>query len=286
MRCFTILLVGLESSLTRTLRLSLKALAHKMSFQFSFLEHKPSGNNFIIKKGKIIDLLVITSDMDNKYHAGLEYVSRLRKNHPRIPFILTAQHPDLEGEKIARSLGGLLSVALISNHEQIVWSIISAANQMVENRPNLLKKSSHHLNIYSYSDYHQLLHDYYSGKKRLNPRYSMNILAKKLGYKTKGSIYAIIHNGVLIPLKMAVRFAQVMELGSDEICYFCALVGYCNAKSSSERNHYFQQLKHSNPDFKGLESATLSEKPAYHTVRSLSQTIRRRRRLPVRLSHP
>jgi len=99
------------------------------------------------------------------------------------------------------------------------------------------------ISIYNFTSYREFLHDYYKEQKRRNPSFSYQIFANKAGFKAKTFIYKVIKGKKALAKSSTLKIAQAMGLKKRETDYFEAMVNFNNAKSISEKEHYFYNLQ-------------------------------------------
>ncbi|HAJ80513.1 MAG TPA: TIGR02147 family protein [Fibrobacteres bacterium] len=97
-------------------------------------------------------------------------------------------------------------------------------------------------NISDYSEYRQFLQDYYNEAKARNPGYSYQIFAIKIGLKSKGFLFNVLHGKRSISRANIFSISQAMKFNGHEMEYFENLVGLNQAKSIREQAYYFEHL--------------------------------------------
>jgi uncharacterized protein (TIGR02147 family) len=96
--------------------------------------------------------------------------------------------------------------------------------------------------VYGYLDYRVYLRDYYATKKATSRAFSYRSFSKKAGVSSPNYLKLVMEGKRSLSTKMAERFAQACGLDADERRYFVHLVGFNQAKSSTERAHYYDRL--------------------------------------------
>lgn len=93
-----------------------------------------------------------------------------------------------------------------------------------------------------YLDYRQFLKDFYAEQKRLNPRYSHRLFARKAGLSSTGFFSEVIAGKRRLTQAAALRFSRALRLNAqDQACFEC-LVAFNQAKTMEERNHHYARL--------------------------------------------
>jgi uncharacterized protein (TIGR02147 family) len=96
--------------------------------------------------------------------------------------------------------------------------------------------------ISSYTDYRRFLGDYYKEAKGKNQRFSYQIFAKRAGFKSKSFICTVVQGKRSLSRACVIALSQAMKLNKTETDYFENLVGFNQAFTLQERNHYFEKL--------------------------------------------
>lgn len=96
--------------------------------------------------------------------------------------------------------------------------------------------------LFQYDDYRTYLKDYYSFQKEQNSFFSYQYLADKAGFKSKSFLYRIIKNGRCMSSTSAIKLSRALKHTRDEAEFFENLVGYNQAKTEEEQEHYFGRL--------------------------------------------
>ncbi|MFH0921415.1 MAG: TIGR02147 family protein [Fibrobacterota bacterium] len=99
------------------------------------------------------------------------------------------------------------------------------------------------ISVFDYDDYRQYLAAYYTEKKKGNPSYSYKVFTDKAGFKDKSFIYAVIQGTKNLGKSSIFQVSQAIGHNKAENEYFENLVGFTQAKSLQEKNHYFERLK-------------------------------------------
>jgi uncharacterized protein (TIGR02147 family) len=96
--------------------------------------------------------------------------------------------------------------------------------------------------ITAYVDYRQFLRDFFTEQKRINPRYSHRLFARKASLSSSGFLSEVIGGKRKLTQATLLRFSQAMKLGAPEHAYFEGLVAFNDAKTVEEKNHHYSRL--------------------------------------------
>jgi uncharacterized protein (TIGR02147 family) len=96
--------------------------------------------------------------------------------------------------------------------------------------------------VYAYLDYRAFLRDYYAAKKAASRAFSYRAFSKRAGVSSPNYLKLVIEGKRSLSPKMAERFAHACGLDADASRYFVHLVGFNQAKTSSERAQYYDKL--------------------------------------------
>lgn len=111
------------------------------------------------------------------------------------------------------------------------------------------------VNIFNYIDYRLYLSDYYKNRKKRNPHYSHRFFLQKAGIRSTGFFSSVISGKRNLTTQTTLRFAVALKLKKDERDYFQNMVGYCQAKTVSERTFFYgKMVSHFKTDIRKLES--------------------------------
>jgi len=102
-------------------------------------------------------------------------------------------------------------------------------------------------NVYTYLEFRKYLKDYYSFRKKLNPRFSYRVFARMAGFKT-GSLLQMIINGErnLTPNRTP-QLAASCKLTAEESKFFHILVLWNQSINPEEKELYWNDLARSKP---------------------------------------
>jgi uncharacterized protein (TIGR02147 family) len=95
--------------------------------------------------------------------------------------------------------------------------------------------------IFEYVDYRFFLADYFDQQKAVVRGFSFRSFAQKAGVSAS-LLKDILSKRQNLTSQTMHKYAIAMELGTKEIAYFEALVGFNNATSNSEKNRYFGEM--------------------------------------------
>jgi uncharacterized protein (TIGR02147 family) len=96
--------------------------------------------------------------------------------------------------------------------------------------------------VYGYLDYRAFLRDFYSAKKLASRSFSYRAFSKKAGVASPNYLKLVIEGSRSLSPKMAERFAQAAGLDHDGSRYFVHLVGFNQAKLSTEKAQFYDKL--------------------------------------------
>ncbi len=98
------------------------------------------------------------------------------------------------------------------------------------------------MDIFAYSDYRTLLKDLYTERKGKDPKFSYRFIAQRAGFKSAGFFYQIVQGKTNISMQSALGLAAVFKLKSAEVEYFENLVQFNQAKTQSDKQHFFRKI--------------------------------------------
>lgn len=97
------------------------------------------------------------------------------------------------------------------------------------------------MNIFEYTDFRKYLTDYYTDKKRVNPRFSYRYLTLKSGLNS-GNFAKMLKGERNLTIESAMQLARVLKLNKRERDYFQTMILFCQAKTHDEKCQYFEEL--------------------------------------------
>ncbi len=96
--------------------------------------------------------------------------------------------------------------------------------------------------VYAYLDYRAFLRDHYTAKKAASRGFSYRSFSKKAGVSSPNYLKLVIDGKRSLSSAMAERFAQACGLDREASRYFVHLVGFNQAKTSTERAEHYAKL--------------------------------------------
>jgi uncharacterized protein (TIGR02147 family) len=98
-------------------------------------------------------------------------------------------------------------------------------------------------NIFEYTDYRRFVRDYYKKKKSDDRKFSYQVFAVKAGFRSKSSVANIACCNYALTKNKVHDLAKAMALNVKETEYFESMVGFCDAKTTSEREFHFNRMR-------------------------------------------
>jgi uncharacterized protein (TIGR02147 family) len=98
------------------------------------------------------------------------------------------------------------------------------------------------MDTFSYSDYRLLLKDLYEDRKSRDPKFSYRYIALHAGFTSAGFFSQVLSGKSNISLRTAVSLGKVFKLVGAELEYFENLVNLNQAKTQTDKQHFFQRL--------------------------------------------
>lgn len=96
--------------------------------------------------------------------------------------------------------------------------------------------------VFEYLDYRAYLADFYAHQKANGYGFSYRTFARAAGCKSVNHPHLVITGRRNLTSAMAVRFAQACGLPAEERAYFSDLVAFTQAKTPSEKQHFYTRL--------------------------------------------
>lgn len=128
---------------------------------------------------------------------------------------------------------------------------------------NMKSKSAQRFNIYPYTDYRNLLKDYYFFQKKEIRSFSYRYFAVKSG--VSASLFKdIIEGRRRLSLEVMHKYSAAMNLTPKEIDYFSAIVQFINSKTTEDKNFYFTEMLR----LRGSSAVKMIDKGQYEFFRS------------------
>jgi uncharacterized protein (TIGR02147 family) len=97
--------------------------------------------------------------------------------------------------------------------------------------------------LFEFIDYRKYLASYYSYKKKTTRSFSYRFFAQKARFHSPSFLKAVIDGKRNLTRKMIENFCNGLELGEREAVYFRNLVLFNQAKTSSEKQEYYTNLR-------------------------------------------
>lgn len=118
------------------------------------------------------------------------------------------------------------------------------------------------VHIFEYSDYRQYLRDFYATHKAKSSAFSHRAFSRRAGLRSSNYLSLIMKGERDLSSEMAPRFAKACGLVKSEADFFCDLVAYCQAKTTSEKQRGHERLAR----YRKFRDAhcLLAEQAAYH----------------------
>ena len=96
--------------------------------------------------------------------------------------------------------------------------------------------------IFCYLDYRRFLAEYYRRRKKESRAFSFRAFARRAGLRSPNHLKRVIDGERNLSEDGATRYAVAIGLEGDEAAYFCELVRFTQAKTSSERSGAYRRL--------------------------------------------
>jgi uncharacterized protein (TIGR02147 family) len=96
--------------------------------------------------------------------------------------------------------------------------------------------------IYKYTEYRLYLKDYFTLKKSKNSGFSLKVLSDKAGFKARDFLLRVMNGTRNLSQSGALMLSKSLQLTEKEEEYFVNLVGFNQAKTIAEKDHYFKKL--------------------------------------------
>ena len=122
------------------------------------------------------------------------------------------------------------------------------------------------VNVFEYTDFRKYLLDYYSDKKKGNPRFSYQIIANRAGIKNKGFIYNIINGQKILSKSNIFKISQALGHNRHEAEYFEHCVALNQTTDIFERKNIFEKMTGIKDAGKSASRAQLLRRDQYEFV--------------------
>jgi uncharacterized protein (TIGR02147 family) len=96
--------------------------------------------------------------------------------------------------------------------------------------------------LFEYDDYRKFLADYYQSSKERNKKFSFRFFSRIAGFKSSNFLQLVMKGKSNISPESAEQLAKAMHLKAEERLFFRTLVLFNQAKTSSERQRYSEEL--------------------------------------------
>lgn len=98
------------------------------------------------------------------------------------------------------------------------------------------------INVFAYTDFRHYLKDYFSDRKKNDPRFSHRWLARKLELATSNFILLVMQGKRNLSKSLCFKISEVFDHSRSEAAYFEEMVNFLQAKSNKEKNLYFSRM--------------------------------------------
>ncbi len=95
--------------------------------------------------------------------------------------------------------------------------------------------------IFDFTDFKAYLRRYFEEKKRSNPHFSYQLLARKAGFNNRGFVYNIIKGSKRISKSHCVKISLALGHDKNEADYFKNIVSSAQAKGDDERSFFLEK---------------------------------------------
>jgi len=96
--------------------------------------------------------------------------------------------------------------------------------------------------VFRYQDYRRFLADEYTARKKSVYGFSYRSFAQRVGSTAPNYLKLVADGQRNLTSEMAARFAQALDLSSEEQAFFCDLVAFNQASTVAERQHRYEAL--------------------------------------------
>lgn len=97
-------------------------------------------------------------------------------------------------------------------------------------------------NIFTYTDFRVYLADYYQVRKSRDRKFSHRFIGEKVRAASSGWFSDVLKGRSSLAGPQLLPLARILQLKTNEIDYFEAMVGYGQAGSLEEKTRYFQKM--------------------------------------------
>jgi uncharacterized protein (TIGR02147 family) len=114
--------------------------------------------------------------------------------------------------------------------------------------------------ILQYNSIAQYFEDYLTYRKQLNEKFSFEILAAEIGFKSRSYIHMLIHGKKKISSKFVDSFSQYLKLNQKESSHLTALCLYYNSKNNALKSIFGDKILENLDDPKNIVDIQNHEK--------------------------
>jgi uncharacterized protein (TIGR02147 family) len=97
--------------------------------------------------------------------------------------------------------------------------------------------------VFRYQDFRAFLRDHYSHRKAGRGGFSLRAFSRRAALRSPNYLKLVMDGDRNLTAEMAARFAAACGLEGEAAEYFCALVGFNQARTSKERELHYGQLR-------------------------------------------
>jgi uncharacterized protein (TIGR02147 family) len=115
--------------------------------------------------------------------------------------------------------------------------------------------------VFEYIDYRQFLSDYYTYQKKQQANFSYRFFSMKAGTSSPSLYRQVVEGERNLSPKIVEKYSRALKFGKKEALYFSNLVKFNQAKTSIEKQQYYNTIIAMNVTFK--ESALSSNQFEY-----------------------
>jgi uncharacterized protein (TIGR02147 family) len=96
--------------------------------------------------------------------------------------------------------------------------------------------------IFAYTDYRRYLADFFAERKRLNKRFSLQMLADRSGFKARDYLMRVMRGDRNLSLEGIAKLSDFFRFSEKQTEYFRLLVQFNQARTTSEKEQCYHQL--------------------------------------------
>lgn len=98
------------------------------------------------------------------------------------------------------------------------------------------------VNIYSYTDYHEYLNEYFIDRKKENTYFSHRYLCKKLGLRSTNFMLLVMRGKRNLSREICFKLSKIFRLNQKESDYFENMVFFSQSKNYREKDLYWGKM--------------------------------------------